>query len=237
MRPVALTIILLILAIVIQEAFGQSPIVSGTEKQSYLNYPQAIPFSVTFTTSVERSGSMVACMSDQMSFDGTSGYDCCKVLDASAMPDSGEPPRNLFFKEGEVFEQNLRAKSWVKYACTQQQFIEYVNYCYTAAGIIGSTADYAVQNPGVCVATAHGEQVTYKLSEKMTKEIGITEITVEPGTLRLISAEAIDPTKHAPRYRWDYSFDAPCFLDGGVERPPAHARTIANPLKERMVYL
>jgi hypothetical protein len=199
------------------------------------------PVQVTVTESREDPGKPpVVIEIEQLTMRGDKASICNRLVRPDLIPEDlrEDPTTNLFFENGMVMEQNLNDKSWVKYKCTRSQFVEYLIYCYTGAGMYLDLAQAAVQDKGRVhfTSTESNGSLTFEPPKGDPDLEAFKSITVRKALpLQFQEVAWFDkPAKYLLRFK--YTYDSPDLPDTYPVKPPAISKEIPNPLASRMVY-
>ena len=204
------------------------------------------PVQVTLTVShVDPGQSPVAIEISQFTMRGEKGSVCTQVVrpDLLSKDEKDDNHGNLFFENGTVVEQQPDGKTWVKYKCTREQFLEYLTYCYTGAGLFQGFAQAAVQDEKNAFFTSAdtGSSVTYVPKKGIPDLAPLASLTVrkkkplqwQEFVFRPLAFRGDKPVKYLMQFK--FSYDSPD-LNLYPRSPPVVSREIPNPLPSRMVY-
>ncbi len=198
-----------------------------------------MPLTVTETEFVAYSGKApVVCSITQLAMQKNGAYIFCKVIRPDLMRDQSDPnaaPKNQFFKDGQVFEQDVKDKSWVKYRCGDAAFVNHMNNDYTACGLLLILADHAWRTRSDFSVVESGGAITFtvrKDSESARTFAGYPTLTLRNKLpVHLLAMETQDVANpNNPIRRTAFTYDSPSIIDKDFRKPTVVSKEIPNPL-------
>jgi hypothetical protein len=175
--------------------------------------------TITYSLAVKRKTPIDFAVA-RLGFHENKGYDYTEIVKPNLVPSGPDwgADNNLFFENGEVKEENIKDKSWVKYQCDKQTLLNWLNYVESGAGLIVGIAQYALQHPGDFTVTESVGATVFKPKagvslggmENLFESVGIRK--APPRLLREIVIRPdppIEPREPALLERYSYGFFEP----------------------------
>jgi hypothetical protein len=195
-------------------------------------------FRVTETESSQKPGGQpVAFAIQELAIQDHKAYIYSQILRPDLIPKDGSEQyeRSLFYENGEVKEENLNGKTWVKYKCTESEFVDYLNYV-TGLWLFGEFAKDASINQAKYSKIEAKDTITFK-PLKVNPEFPVESVSIWKGSPARLAGIMWSPTMVQPlssSFRFDYNSKS--LIGNNPDKPPATVKEIPNPLKQRMVY-
>jgi len=195
-------------------------------------------FRVTVTVSSQKAGGQpVAFAIQELAIHDHKAYIYSQILRPDLVPKDGneQNERSLFYENGEVKEENLKDKTWVKYKCTESEFVDYLDYA-TGLWMFGDFAKDALINQAKYSKIEAKDTITFK-PVKVNPEFPVEIVSIWKGSPVRLAGIMFSPTIVQPlSLSFQYDYNSKNLIGNNPDKPPESVREIANPLKQRMVY-